>query len=79
MRPLILPYAQILKLPEEERSAILDCTGGGFTERQWRGVRVEWLLDLAGVRPEARFVRFLSVTGYRWRKRRRRSWPLTWR
>ncbi|MCS6849353.1 MAG: molybdopterin-dependent oxidoreductase [Anaerolineae bacterium] len=46
--------------------ATLDCTGGWHSTQDWRGVRVGDLLDRAGVRPEARFVSFVSVTGYRW-------------
>ncbi|MCS7056310.1 MAG: molybdopterin-dependent oxidoreductase [Thermoflexales bacterium] len=46
--------------------ATLDCTGGWHSTQDWRGVRVGNLLDRAGVRPAARFVSFVSVTGYRW-------------
>lgn len=47
-------------------AAILDCTGGFYTAQEWRGVRVGDLLDGAEVRPGAGWVRFVSVTGYRW-------------
>jgi DMSO/TMAO reductase YedYZ molybdopterin-dependent catalytic subunit len=50
----------------EEEDAQLDCTGGFYTAQRWRGVRVAQLLDAAVARPEGRFVRFVSVTGYRW-------------
>ena len=66
IRPLLLSYVQIRELPREEIVAILDCTGGWYTEQRWQGLRVGWLLEQAGLRPEARFVRFLSITGYRW-------------
>ncbi|WP_336024034.1 molybdopterin-dependent oxidoreductase [Halobellus salinisoli] len=46
--------------------ALLDCTSGWYTVQRWRGVRIGDLLDAAGVDDEARFVRFVSVTGYRW-------------
>lgn len=46
--------------------ATLDCTGGWHSTQDWRGVRVGDLLDRAGVREGARFVSFVSVTGYRW-------------
>lgn len=46
--------------------AVLDCTSGWYVERGWSGISVGVLLDRAGVQPEARFVRFRSVTGYRW-------------
>ncbi|MFB6353780.1 MAG: molybdopterin-dependent oxidoreductase [Halobacteriales archaeon] len=45
--------------------AVLDCTSGWYADREWAGVRVGRLLDRAGIGDEARFVRFRSVTGYR--------------
>jgi len=47
-------------------SATLDCTSGWYTVQEWQGVRVGDLIDAAGVGAEARYVRFVSVTGYRW-------------
>jgi DMSO/TMAO reductase YedYZ molybdopterin-dependent catalytic subunit len=49
-----------------ELRALLDCTSGWYTEQDWWGVRVGDLLDRAGASEEARYVRFVSVTGYRW-------------
>jgi len=52
-----------------ERTETLDCTSGWYTVQNWQGVRVGDLLAAAGVdtdREEARWVRFVSVTGYRW-------------
>lgn len=46
--------------------ATLDCTGGWHSTQRWRGVRVGDVLARAGVAPDARFVSFISVTGYRW-------------
>jgi uncharacterized membrane protein YozB (DUF420 family) len=46
--------------------ALIDCTSGWYADREWRGVRVGDLLDEAGTTDEARWVRFVSVTGYRW-------------
>ncbi|MFC4406935.1 molybdopterin-dependent oxidoreductase [Haloarchaeobius iranensis] len=46
--------------------ALLDCTSGWYSEHDWRGVRVGDLLDAAGADPDAGYVRFRSVTGYRW-------------
>ncbi len=50
----------------EALEATLDCTGGFASTQQWRGVRVGTLLECAGVREGAGWVRFRSVTGYRW-------------
>jgi hypothetical protein len=46
--------------------ATLDCTSGWYAEREWEGVRVGALLEAVGTTPEARWVRFESVTGYKW-------------
>ena len=46
--------------------ALLDCTSGWYSEHDWRGVRVGDLLDTVEPTDEARWVRFHSVTGYRW-------------
>ena len=50
---------------DDVQSATLDCTSGWYAERDWRGVRVGRLLDAVGVDPDARWVSFRSVTGYR--------------
>ena len=52
--------------PDAEREALLDCTSGWYTVQRWRGRRVGDLLDAAGADDDARYVRFVSVTGYRW-------------
>jgi hypothetical protein len=62
--PLTLSAADVGA--EDAHRAVLDCTSGWYAEREWGGVRVGRLLDRAGVEPGARWVRFRSVTGYRW-------------
>jgi len=62
--PLELGYDEVT--PDAEREALLDCTSGWYTVQRWRGLRVGDLLDAAGVGDDARYVRFVSVTGYRW-------------
>jgi DMSO/TMAO reductase YedYZ molybdopterin-dependent catalytic subunit len=63
-RPLTLSYAELDT--RTSLRATLDCTGGWYSTQTWRGVSVGELLDQAGVLPEARFVSFVAVTGYRW-------------
>lgn len=46
--------------------ATLDCTGGFYTAQRWSGASVGALLDMAGAEANAGWVRFVSVTGYRW-------------
>ncbi|MUW14314.1 molybdopterin-dependent oxidoreductase [Halorubrum sp. CBA1125] len=54
-----------------ETEALLDCTSGWYTIQEWGGIRVGDLLDAAGgtaadADREPAYVRFVSVTGYRW-------------
>lgn len=63
-RPLALDLAALDAGHELE--ATLDCTGGFYTTQRWAGVRVGELLERAGADPGAGWVRFVSVTGYRW-------------
>ncbi len=50
----------------DELEATLDCTSGFYSAQRWRGVRIGRLLDQVGLTPKARYVRFVSVTSYRW-------------
>lgn len=64
-RPLTLDYGQLLALADREQQAILDCTGGWYSEQEWRGLPVSALLALAQPTPESRSLTLRSVTGYR--------------
>ena len=64
-RSLVLGYADLLAW-QDAIEATLDCTGGFYSTQRWRGALVGRLLDQAGVLPNARWVSFVSVTGYRW-------------
>jgi len=46
--------------------AVLDCTSGWYADREWQGVRVGDLLEAVDPDDDVRWVRFQSVTGYRW-------------
>jgi DMSO/TMAO reductase YedYZ molybdopterin-dependent catalytic subunit len=48
----------------ERLTATLDCTGGFYVTREWRGVRLAALLDRAGASGD--HVSVMSHTGYRW-------------
>lgn len=54
------------RLEPTDRRALLDCTSGWYSDHGWHGVRVGDLLDAAGPADRGRWVRFESVTGYRW-------------
>jgi len=45
--------------------AILDCTSGWYADRDWAGVRIGDLLEVAGAHDDAARVVVHSVTGYR--------------
>jgi hypothetical protein len=63
--PRSLGYADMLA-HTDELVATLDCTGGFYSTQRWRGARVGALLAQAGVAPDARWISFISFTGYRW-------------
>ncbi len=55
-----LTLADLETMPQETFPAILDCTGGWYSEQEWAGVRLDRLIDGAGSRS---FVAW-SMTGY---------------
>ncbi|HSG14996.1 MAG TPA: molybdopterin-dependent oxidoreductase [Anaerolineae bacterium] len=63
-RPLVLSYDQLIGLSDTGRDAILDCTGGWYSEQQWMGIRFAAILALVSPETEARSVSFESITGY---------------
>jgi hypothetical protein len=63
-RQLALSYEQLLEMADSQFDAILDCTGGWYSEQTWRGVSIESLLELASPTDKAHSVSFHSVTGY---------------
>lgn len=65
-KPLRFGLSELARLPQTSLMATLDCTGGWYSEREWQGIRVAQLLALAEPTAKARYVRFRSVTGYRW-------------
>jgi hypothetical protein len=65
-KPLRFGLNELLTLPQTRLVATLDCTGGWYSEQEWQGIHVGQLLDLAQPGANAGYVRFRSVTGYRW-------------
>ncbi len=55
-----LNLAVLDAMPQDTFPAILDCTGGWYSEQEWTGVRLDRLIDAAGNRS---FVAW-SATGY---------------
>jgi len=64
-RPLALSYAEV-QAWQDTIEATLDCTGGFYSTQHWRGALVGRLLDKADVLPNAGWISFISITGYRW-------------
>jgi DMSO/TMAO reductase YedYZ molybdopterin-dependent catalytic subunit len=63
---LVMP--QLAALPAASFDALLDCTGGWWTEQRWTGWRVADVLGLAGLPDDGRaaLAEVVSVTGHRW-------------
>jgi DMSO/TMAO reductase YedYZ molybdopterin-dependent catalytic subunit len=59
-------FAADRDLADADERAVLDCTSGWYAERDWQGVRVGDLLATVGPTDDAGWVRFRSVTGYKW-------------
>jgi DMSO/TMAO reductase YedYZ molybdopterin-dependent catalytic subunit len=64
--PLSLSYAELTSLPARTADAVLDCTGGWWSEQTWGGIPVGDLLARAGAASTAREAAVISVTGHRW-------------
>ena len=61
-----LTYREITAYPRTELAAVLDCTGGWWSEQRWSGVRLADVLAAHGISPAATAVEAISVTGHRW-------------
>ena len=57
-RPLSLSMEQIRALPQRTQITRHDCVEGWSAIGQWTGPQLSHLLDMAGVKPEARFIVF---------------------
>ena len=65
-RPARLSYAELTALPTREVTAVLDCTGGWWSEQAWSGVAIGDVLARCGADAQARMADVVSVTGHRW-------------
>ena len=45
-----LTLAVLREMPQDDVGAVLDCTGGWWSEQQWRGVRLDRIVDLGDAR-----------------------------
>jgi DMSO/TMAO reductase YedYZ molybdopterin-dependent catalytic subunit len=60
--PLSLPYADLA--PTSDLTATIDCTGGWYSEQDWRGMPLADILNGAGLTANAESVTVASATGY---------------
>jgi DMSO/TMAO reductase YedYZ molybdopterin-dependent catalytic subunit len=61
----LLSYRDLEALPMHELDAVLDCTGGWWTEQAWRGWPLSDVLHSVGVGAAAGEVAVESITGHR--------------
>jgi DMSO/TMAO reductase YedYZ molybdopterin-dependent catalytic subunit len=57
-RPLALSLAELRSRPSQSQITKHDCVEGWTSIAEWTGVRLETLLDEAGLRPEAKYIVF---------------------
>ncbi len=57
-RPLALGLAELRTRPSQSQITKHDCVEGWTSIAEWTGVRLETLLDEAGLKPEARYIVF---------------------
>jgi DMSO/TMAO reductase YedYZ molybdopterin-dependent catalytic subunit len=64
-KPFEVDYAALLKLPQVTKEADVHCvTGWSLVGGQFKGVQLSTLADLAGMKPEARYVILEAAHGY---------------
>jgi DMSO/TMAO reductase YedYZ molybdopterin-dependent catalytic subunit len=66
LAPLSLSFDELAALPSRTYAAVLDCTGGWWSEQTWSGIAIADLLAGAGVPTAAREATVMSVSGHRW-------------
>jgi hypothetical protein len=64
-QPVELSYADLAARPAAELQAVIDCTGGWWSEQVWRGAAMDAILAEASPLPGAREAAVLSETGHR--------------
>ena len=61
--PLSLKYEEVLAYPSVTEVVLLICPGFFADNAEWTGIPVTALLDRAGIKPEAKTVRFMEIAG----------------
>lgn len=64
-RPLQFSYDEMLKMPQKKMVKDFHCvTSWSIKDVEWEGVEFRKLAEMAGVRPEAKWVMFHCLEGY---------------
>lgn len=64
-RPLSFTYEELLRMPMKKYVRDAHCvTKWSVKDVEWEGVQIRYLAELAGVKPEARWVMFRCLDGY---------------
>jgi DMSO/TMAO reductase YedYZ molybdopterin-dependent catalytic subunit len=62
-KPLSLTFDEVKKLPSIREDITLDCPGFFIDKGYWTGVKIADLLNMAGLKKEAKRVEFTSIDG----------------
>ena len=64
--PGALRLADLDRMPERELDAVIDCTGGWWSEQRWRGVSLSDVIAASAPTSSASRATVTSVTGHAW-------------
>src|SRR5712691_11612797 len=64
--PRELTYDALRRMTPRDIDAVIDCTGGWWSEQRWTGIGLAELLAGSAPRPTASWVTVTSVTGHAW-------------
>ena len=62
-KPLSLTFDEVKKLPSVREDITLECPGFFIDKGYWTGVKIPDLLNMAGIKKEAKRVEFTSIDG----------------
>jgi len=62
--PMLISYDELRCMPKMARRLVLDCPGYFSDEATWSGVPLDYLLNLAGARPQSYSIQLTSADGY---------------
>jgi hypothetical protein len=62
--PVNLTYENITSMPRTTITATLKCVSGPYGRAEWTGVKLKYILDMAGIKPGAKEVVFLAKDGF---------------